>query len=120
MRTTTASRNARSCDRDQQALRARGKLILEPLDRRHVQVVRRLVEQQQVELGDEEPGQRGARLLAARHLASAAASSRPLRNPRPDSVGVNADVERVAAAGIELVVQLRVLRRRDARFTRCL
>ncbi len=45
-----------------------GKGLLEPLDRGQVEMVGRLVEHEQVELGDEQAGQRGARLLAARHL----------------------------------------------------
>ena len=51
---------------DEQRAAAAPEVLLEPLERVEVEVVRRLVEEQQVRVGDHEPGQRGARLLAAR------------------------------------------------------
>jgi hypothetical protein len=47
-------------------------------------VVGRLVEQQQVGVGDQQPGQRRARLLAARQLAGERCQSAGAK-PRPDS-----------------------------------
>ena len=52
--------------RDEQRARPAAEVLLEPFERVEVEVVRRLVEQQQVGIGDDQPGQRGAGLLAAR------------------------------------------------------
>ena len=72
-------------------------------------MVRRLVEQQQVRVGDHEPGQRGARLLAARHRRR---RLRPLvpREPEAAQRRVDALVERVAAEDLVLVLEVRVAR----------
>jgi hypothetical protein len=50
----------------------RRELLLEPLDRRHVEVVRRLVQQQHVWLPGEGAAERGARQLAAGERVEAA------------------------------------------------
>ena len=82
-------------------------VLLEPLERAEVEVVRRLVEEQQVRVGDDEAGQRRPRLLAARQ-----------RRRRPDPVAsaeaepgqrlVDPLVERVAAEDLEPVLEVRV------------
>ena len=52
--------------RDEQRPGPPAEVVLEPLERVEVEVVRRLVEQQQVRIGDDQPSERGPRLLAAR------------------------------------------------------
>ena len=49
---------------DEQGAGAPAEVLLEPFEGADVEVVRRLVEQQQVRVRDDEPGERGARLLA--------------------------------------------------------
>ena len=49
---------------DEQGAGPPAEVLLEPLERADVEVVRRLVEEQQVGVRDDEPGERGARLLA--------------------------------------------------------
>ena len=68
--------------RDEQRARAPPEVLLEPLERAEVEVVRRLVEEQQVRLGDHEPRQRRARLLAARQRGRRLRPSSPA-NPSP-------------------------------------
>ena len=58
-------------------------VLLEPLERVEVEVVGRLVEQQQVRVGDDQPGQRRPRLLAARQRRSAAGPTRRGLKPSP-------------------------------------
>ena len=86
---------------------------LEPLERVDVEVVRRLVEQEQVGVGDHEAGQRGPRLLAAGHRRR---RLRPLaaREAEPRQRRIDAQVQRVPAQRIEAVLELGVgrLRRR--------
>ena len=82
---------------------------LEPLDRLDVEVVRRLVEQQQVGLGGERARQRGPRQLAARE-----------RRERPVEVGVGeAEAAHDGGGAVAPVVAARMLepalRRRVAR-----
>ena len=71
-------------------------VLLEPLERVEVEVVRRLVEEEQVGIGDDEPRQRRPRLLAAgqrgRRLGPLVA-----REAEPGQRGVDPLVERVAA-----------------------
>ena len=87
-------------------------VLLEPLQGVEVQVVRRLVEQQQVRIGDDQAGQRGARLLAAgqrgRRLGPLVAGE-----AEPGQRRVDALVERVAAEDLEPVLQVRVGRLHD-------
>ena len=52
--------------RDEERPAAPAEVLLEPLERVEVEVVRRLVEQEEVRIGDDEASQRGAGLLAAR------------------------------------------------------
>ena len=59
---------------------------LEPLERGQVEVVGGLVEQQQVGVRDEQPGQRDARLLAAGQLASGGLSQSSAGMPSPTRV----------------------------------
>ncbi len=54
--------------RDEQRTLAAPDGLLEPLDRTEVEVVGRLVQEQEVGIGDEQAGQRGARLLPAGEL----------------------------------------------------
>ena len=99
--------------RDEQRALAAPDRLLEPLDRAEVEMVRRLVEEQEVGVGDEESGERGARLLAAGEL---------LRRPRALGLAeakarerlVHALVERPAVEGREAGRQLLVARRRSA------
>ena len=80
---------------------------LEPLERVDVEVVRRLVEQEQVGVGDHETGQRGPRLLAAGHCRR---RLRPLaaREAEPRQGRIDAQVQRVPAQRIEAVLELGV------------
>ena len=71
-RSPTASRNQRSCATRMTRGVERRELLLEPLDRGHVEVVRGLVEQQQVRMAGEGAAERGARELAARERVEAA------------------------------------------------
>ena len=56
-------------------------VLLEPFERVEVEVVGRLVEQEQVRLGDDQPGERGAGLLAAGQRGSAGS---PIRRAEPE------------------------------------
>ena len=87
--------------------------LLKPLDRIDVEVVGGLVEQQQVDLRDEQPRQRGACLLTTRQLAW---RTRPLGlgETQAGQRGVHAQVQRVAVAHLELVAQVLVLGSLDA------
>jgi hypothetical protein len=68
-----------------------GEELLEPLDALRIEMVGRLVEEQHVGLGEEEPAQRDAALLAARE--------RPyLRVPRRQAQRVGRDLEQVLVA----------------------
>ena len=70
-------------------------------------MVRRLVEEEQIRLGDHQPGQRRPRLLAARQGGR---WFRPLvaREAQPRQRLVDAQVERVPAARLELVLEVGV------------
>ena len=68
----TDSRNQRSCATRMTAASIVDELLLEPLDRGHVEVVRRLVEQQQVGAARERACERRARQLAAGERVEAA------------------------------------------------
>ena len=93
--------------RDEQRAVPSPEVLLEPLDRPDVEVVRRLVEEQQVRVRDHEPGERRPRLLAARQRRRRPA---PLvaREPEAGQRLVDALVERVAAEDVEPVLELRV------------
>ena len=69
--------------RDEQRARPPAKVLLEPLERVEVEVVGRLVEQEQVRVGDDQPGERRPRLLAAGQRASAAWTHSSRAKPRP-------------------------------------
>ena len=99
--------------RDEQRAVAPAEVLLEPLDRADVEVVRRLVEQQQVRLGDHEPGERRPGLLAAGQRRR---RLRPLVAGEPEAGQrlVDPQVERVAAEDLELVLEVRVGRLLDA------
>ena len=51
--------------RDHERARPATEVLLEPLERVEVEVVRRFVEQEEVRIGDHQAGERGPRLLAA-------------------------------------------------------
>ena len=101
---------------DEQRAGPPAEVLLEPLDRADVEVVRRLVEQQQVRVGDHEACEGRPRLLAAGERR---------RRPGPLVAGeaqagqrlVDALVERVAAEDVEAVLEVRVVgaRRRGRR-----
>ena len=61
---------------DEQRAGPAPEVLLEPLERVEVEVVRRLVEQQQVGVGDDQAGERGPGLLAAGQRRSAASPTR--------------------------------------------
>ena len=98
---------------DEQRAAASPEVLLDPLERADVEMVRRLVEEQQVRVGDDEPGERGAGLLAARQ-----------RRRRPDPVArlesqagqrlVDALVDGVPAEDLELVLEVGVAALLDA------
>ena len=77
-------------------------LGLEPLERVDVEVVRRLVEQQQVGLGGERAGQRRARELAAGERLRAGGRSRVVGEAEVVQDARRAVAPRVAAAVLEL------------------
>ena len=93
--------------RDQQRTGPPPQVVLEPLQRVEVEVVRRLVEQQQVRIGDDQAGQRGPGLLAAGHRGR---RLRPLGAVEPEAAQrrIHALVQRVAAKDIELVLEVGV------------
>ena len=61
-------------------------VLLEPLERVEVEVVRRFVEQEEVRIGDDQAGERRARLLATGQAASAARTHSSRVKPSPLSV----------------------------------
>ena len=87
-------------------------MVLEPLERVQVEVVGRLVEQQQIGIGDDEPRERGAGLLAARQprrwLGPLVA-----REPEAAEGGIHPQVERVPPEHVELVLEIGIRRIRD-------
>ena len=97
--------------RDEQRPAPPAEVLLEPFERVEVEVVGRLVEQQQVRIGDDQPGQRRARLLAAgqrgRRLGPLVAGE-----AEAGQGGLDPLVERVAAEDLVLVQELRVGRAR--------
>ena len=93
--------------RDEQRAAPAPEVLLEPFERVEVEVVRRLVEEQQVRVGDDQPGQRRPGLLAARQRRR---RLRPLVAGEPETGQRALDplVERVAAEDLELVLELGV------------
>ena len=93
---------------DQEGARPSPEVLLQPLDRPDVEVVGGLVEHQEVGVGDDETGEGGPGLLAARDRR---------RRPEPFVAGepesgqglVDALVERVPAQDLESVLQVRVV-----------
>ena len=89
---------------DEERPAAPAQVVLEPLEGAQVQVVRRLVEQEEVRRGNHESRQRGPRLLAAgqrrgraRHVGEGEAE--------PGQRLVDALVERVAAKALEPMLE---------------
>ena len=70
---------------DEQRAGASPEVLLQPLEGAEVQVVRRLVEEEQVRRGDHEPRQRGPRLLPAGQRGRRSAHVVAGAKPRPDS-----------------------------------
>ena len=93
--------------RDEERPAAPAEVLLEPFERVEVEVVGRLVEEQQVRVGDDQPGQRRPRLLAAgqrrRRLGPLVAGE-----AEPGQRALDALVERVAAEDLVLVQELGV------------
>ena len=83
------------------------KVLLEPLHRAEVQVVRRFVEQQQVRIGDHETREGGPRLLAAGQLGGRT-EHLVGRETQPGKGLVDALIERVPAEDIEPMLEVRV------------
>ena len=92
---------------DEERARPPLEVHLEPLERVDVEVVRRLVEQEEVGVGDHETGKRGPRLLAAGHRRW---RLRPFaaREAEPRQGRIDALVQRVSAQRIEAVLELGV------------
>ncbi len=80
-------------------------MLLEPFERSEIEVVRRLVEQEQVGSGDDEPSQGGTGLFAARQRRW---RTRPLVAPEaePRERLVDAQVDRVALERFEPVTHI--------------
>ena len=102
--------------RDEERTGPSPKVRLEPLERPEVEVVRRLVEQEQVGIRDDEPGQRRPGLLATRQRGRRPAPLAP-RESEPGQRLFDAEVERVATEDIEARPEHRrtPARRRDRR-----
>ena len=93
--------------RHEQGARAAPEVLLQPFDGADVEVVGRLVEQEQVRIGDDEAGERGPRLLAAGDRRGRAG---PLVAHEPEARERLVDplVERVAAQDVEAVLEVGV------------
>ena len=92
---------------DEERARPAPEVLLDPFEGVEVEVVRRLVEQQQVRIGDDEAGQGRAGLLAARHRDRRPCPLVP-GEPETGERLVDALVERVAAHDLELVLEVLV------------
>ena len=97
--------------RDQQRAGALAQVVLQPLEGVEVEVVGRLVEQEQVGVRDDQAGQRRAGLLAAGHRGRRLGPLGAVE-PEPAQRRIHPLVERVAAQDVELVLEVRVARRR--------
>ena len=107
MRLTVAVEERAVVRGDEERAAAPAEVLLEPLEGGDVEVVRRLVEQQQVGVGDHEAGEGRAGLLPARQRRRRLV---PLlaREPEAGQRLVDALVERVPAEDLELVLQIGV------------
>ena len=94
------------CDEDHAGVERR-ELVLEPLEARDVEVVRRLVEQQQVRIAAEHPRERRAGQLAARERVEQPVEVR-LAEAEAARDGADALAPRVAAGVLEPRLRLRV------------
>ena len=102
--------------RDHERARPATEVLLEPLERIEVEVVRRLVEQEEVRIGDDQAGERGARLLA---------TGQARRRPDPLVPGeakaaqrrLDALVQRVPAQDLEPMLEIGVPGLRDPALT---
>ena len=94
--------------RDEQRALASGEVRLQPLERGEVQVVGGLVEQQQVRVVDQQPGQRDPRLLATRQRQGRALPVLP-RHAQPGQRLLHPLVDVVAAEVVEPLPQAGVL-----------
>ena len=92
---------------DQQRAGAPAQVLLEPLDGVDVEVVRGLVQHEQVRVGDDEPGEGRPGLLAARERRRRAQPLVP-REPEARERLVDPLVQRVAAKDVEPVLEVRV------------
>ena len=90
--------------RDQQRAVPAPQVVLQPLQRAEVEVVRRLVEEQEVRRGDHEPGERRPRLLPARERRRRPRHVRD-REAEPGQRLVDALVERVPAETLEPMLE---------------
>ena len=104
-RVTVASRKARSCDATSKRTGPPPEVLLEPFEGVEVEVVGRLVEEEQVRIGDDEPRQRRPGLLATRQRRR---RLRPLvpREPEPAQRALDPLVERVATEDLVLMEEL--------------
>ena len=93
--------------RDQQRAGALAQVVLQPLEGVEVEVVGRLVEQEQVGVRDDKAGQRRAGLLAAGHRGRRLGPLGAVE-PEPLSAVIHPLVQRVAAQDVELVLEVRV------------
>ena len=78
-------------------------MLLQPLDALGVEMVGRLVEQQDVGLLEQQPGQRDAALLAARQIVDRAVAGRAAQRVHRDLELV---VERPAVDRVDLLLEL--------------
>ncbi len=93
--------------RDEQRSRPAAEMLLQPLERPDVEVVRRLVEQEQVGVGDHEAGEGGPGLLPARQRGWWLRPFVPAE-PEPGQRLVDPLVERVATQDLEPVLEVGV------------
>ena len=109
-RVTIRSRNARSWETSDDAHRQRVEEPLEPAQPREVEVVGRLVEQEDVEAREQDRGERGAGRLAAREGRELAPGARAEADVGQDGPGAGLEV--LAAEGEEAVERAPSRRRR--------
>ena len=88
---------------------ATAQVLLEPLQGAQVQVVGRLVEEQEFGIREKQPGQRRAGLLAAGEIRRRAVPIDPIE-PEARQRGLDTLIERVAVLDLELVLSRLVLR----------
>ncbi len=94
---------------DDQAAVAPPEVVLQPLQGAEVEVVRRLVKQQQLRIGEQQPGQDGSSLFAAGQEGRRSIPLAPLE-AEAGQRRLDPLVERVAILDRELVLQVLVLR----------